>query len=430
MRTCRRLGIKSVAVHSSIETNSLHVELADEAYQLPDGDTPVAGYLDIDAIVQAAKRTGSEAIHPGYGFLSENPGLAQACEREGIVLIGPPAKVVEAMANKRLARQRLADLGVPVLPGTTIDLDGDAGIEQAATELGFPLFVKASEGGGGIGLGLVETQQRLLRAVSRAKSTARRAFGSTDIYLERYIPDARHVEFQVMADGHGNVLHLFERECSVQRRHQKLIEETPSPVLTPSIREKMVEATLTAARGIEYQNVGTFEYLVDPDGKFYFIEANTRLQVEHGITELTTGIDLVEQQLRIAAGEPLSLTQSQIRPQGHAIECRIYAEHPETFLPSPGTISTWKMPTDDRIRVDAAVREGDEVTTHFDPLLAKVLVREDDRQGAINSMIQALDQCEIRGVTSNVPFLIRALESPQFVSGRYSTSLAGELLGK
>lgn len=427
IRTCRELGIQTVAVYTSAEPRSLYAEMADEAYLLPEESMPAASYLNIDSMVDAARSTNADAIHPGYGFLSENPNFARACENAGIVFIGPPGDVIEAMANKRLARQQLTQLGVPVLPGTTVHLDGDAVIEEAALELGLPLMVKASEGGGGIGLSFVEDSARLARAVSRARSTAQRAFGSTDIYLEKYIRGARHVEVQVLADQRGNCLHLYERECSVQRRHQKLIEETPSPALTTDQRQQLVDSALIAARGIGYQNAGTFEFILAPDGDFYFLEANTRLQVEHGVTELTTGIDLVEHQLRVAVGQPLDMSQSDVSQKGHSIECRVYAEHPETFLPSPGTITSWSAPEGDHVRVDSAMREGDEVTTFFDPLLAKVLVLQDTRHQAIDAMIQALASFVIEGVTTNVPFLIKALSSPQFRSGQYSTLLADEL---
>ncbi len=430
MRTCRRLGIESVAIYTSAELGALHAETADEAHLLPDTGAPTASYLNIDAVLGAARTSHVDAIHPGYGFLSENADLARACESAGFAFVGPPSDVIEAMANKRLARRRLARLGVPVLPGTDASLDDDSAIEEAARQLGFPVMVKASEGGGGIGLSLVEDPARLGRAATRARSTARRAFGSEDIYLEKYISGARHVEVQVLADKHGYSMHLHERECSVQRRHQKLIEETRSVALNSNQRRQLTDSALEAATGIGCQNAGTFEYLVAPDGTFYFLEANTRLQVEHGITELTTGVDLVEQQLLIAAGEPLRLRQDDVNPRGHAIECRIYAENPDTFLPSPGRITAWRVPVGERVRVDTAIREGDDVTTYFDPLLAKTLVHQDTRQQAIDAMIAALRVFVIEGVTTNIPFLLKALSAPQFRSGQYSTLLASELAGR
>ena len=288
-------------------------------------------------------------------------------------------------------------------------------------------MVKASEGGGGIGLGIIPGPERLSRALRRAGSASNRAFGSDDLYLEKYIPDARHVEVQVLGDKHGNVIHLFERECSVQRRHQKLIEETPAPLFSNSQRAAITEAALTAARGIGYQNAGTFEFLVDPDGKFYFLETNTRLQVEHGITEMTTGFDLVEQQIRVASGEPLDITQSDIRPQGHSLEVRICAEDPDSFLPSPGLLSDWSIPSGDGIRVESGVRAGDEVSSYFDPLIAKILIHADGRSAAIDKMLSTLRNARIEGIKTNVPFHIKALESERFQDGSYTTQLAAQL---
>ena len=427
MRTCREMGIRTVAVYSAVEANSVHAELADESYPLPDTGTPSDGYLDVDGMVELAVRARADAVHPGYGFMSENPEFARACEKAGIAFVGPPARVIEAMANKREARAAIARLGVPVLPGTTATLDGTADIGSYAQSIGYPLMVKASNGGGGIGLAMVPDPDRLERALKRARSTARRAFASDDLYLERYVPDSRHVEVQVVGDGHGTMLHLYERECSVQRRHQKLIEETPSPGLPEETRDAMTDAALTAARGIGYEGVGTFEFLLAPDGAFYFLEANTRLQVEHGITEMTVGVDMVEQQISVASGTPLGLSQAQIATRGHAIECRIYAEDPETFLPSPGTVTAWQMPRGDGVRVETGIRMGDEVTPHFDPLLAKVMAWAESRSEAIDKLTSALEQTRVEGVKTNVPFLLRALASPQFREGRYTTSLADTL---
>jgi acetyl-CoA carboxylase biotin carboxylase subunit len=331
------------------------------------------------------------------------------------------------MANKREARETLRGLGVPVLSGTSGSLDGSADIEEQAQAIGYPVMVKASEGGGGIGLGIIPGPERLSRALRRAGSASNRAFGSDDLYLEKYIPDARHVEVQVLGDKHGNVIHLFERECSVQRRHQKLIEETPAPLFSNSQRAAITEAALTAARGIGYQNAGTFEFLVDPDGKFYFLETNTRLQVEHGITEMTTGFDLVEQQIRVASGEPLDITQSDIRPQGHSLEVRICAEDPDSFLPSPGLLSDWSIPSGDGIRVESGVRAGDEVSSYFDPLIAKILIHADGRSAAIDKMLSTLRNARIEGIKTNVPFHIKALESERFQDGSYTTQLAAQL---
>ena len=416
-----------MAVYSRIEKSSLHVEMADEAYPLPEHEMPGYGYLDIDGLVAIGAKAGVDAIHPGYGFLSENPNFARASVEAGIAFIGPPAEVISSMANKREARETLRGLGVPVLSGTSGCLDGSADIEEQAQAIGYPVMVKASEGGGGIGLGIIPGPERLSRALRRAGSASNRAFGSDDLYLEKYIPDARHVEVQVLGDEHGNVIHLFERECSVQRRHQKLIEETPAPLFSNSQRAAITEAALTAARGIGYQNAGTFEFLVDPDGKFYFLETNTRLQVEHGITEMTTGFDLVEQQIRVASGEPLDITQSDIRPQGHSLEVRICAEDPDSFLPSPGLLSDWSIPSGDGIRVESGVRAGDEVSSYFDPLIAKILIHADGRSAAIDKMLSTLRNARIEGIKTNVPFHIKALESERFQDGSYTTQLAAQL---
>jgi acetyl-CoA carboxylase biotin carboxylase subunit len=416
-----------VAVYSRIEKSSLHVEMADEAYPVPEHEMPGYGYLDIAGLVAIGAKAGVDAIHPGYGFLSENPNFARASVEAGIAFIGPPAEVISSMANKREARETLRGLGVPVLSGTSGSLDGSADIEEQAQAIGYPVMVKASEGGGGIGLGIIPGPERLSRALRRAGSASNRAFGSDDLYLEKYIPDARHVEVQVLGDKHGNVIHLFERECSVQRRHQKLIEETPAPLFSNSQRAAITEAALTAARGIGYQNAGTFEFLVDPDGKFYFLETNTRLQVEHGITEMTTGFDLVEQQIRVASGEPLDITQSDIRPQGHSLEVRICAEDPDSFLPSPGLLSDWSIPSGDGIRVESGVRAGDEVSSYFDPLIAKILIHADGRSAAIDKMLSTLRNARIEGIKTNVPFHIKALESERFQDGSYTTQLAAQL---
>lgn len=416
-----------MAVYSRIEKSSLHVEMADEAYPVPEHEMPGYGYLDIAGLVAIGAKAGVDAIHPGYGFLSENPNFARASVEAGIAFIGPPAEVISSMANKREARETLRGLGVPVLSGTSGSLDGSADIEEQAQAIGYPVMVKASEGGGGIGLGIIPGPERLSRALRRAGSASNRAFGSDDLYLEKYIPDARHIEVQVLGDKHGNVIHLFERECSVQRRHQKLIEETPAPLFSNSQRAAITEAALTAARGIGYQNAGTFEFLVDPDGKFYFLETNTRLQVEHGITEMTTGFDLVEQQIRVASGEPLDITQSDIRPQGHSLEVRICAEDPDSFLPSPGLLSDWSIPSGDGIRVESGVRAGDEVSSYFDPLIAKILIHADGRSAAIDKMLSTLRNARIEGIKTNVPFHIKALESERFQDGSYTTQLAAQL---
>ena len=426
LRTCERLGVDTVAIYSPAEGRPLHAELADEAVTLPEMATPVAGYLDIDAVIAAAVDTGAEAVHPGYGFLSENPAFAQACDDAGIVFIGPSAESISLAGNKREARRRLAGYGVPVLPGTEIDLDADTDLATHAESIGYPLMIKASEGGGGIGMNMVEDPVQLERAVRRTQSSSRRAFGSQDVYLERYVPDARHVEVQIVADTDGTVTHLWERECSVQRRHQKVIEEAGSPSITDATRERLISASLLAAREIGYTNVGTFEFIVDSDDNPYFIEANARIQVEHGPTEMVTGVDIVEQQLRIAAGEGISIGDV-IPVNGHAIQCRIYAEDPETFIPSPGTLEAFQLPRLDNLRVETGFRESDEVSSHFDPLLAKLIAWGPTRNDAVALMEEALAQTHIDGVKSNVPSLQKALRHPHFRRGRYTTGLMGSL---
>ena len=425
IRTCGRLGIETVAVYSGVEGRPLHAELADEAVLLPDVPNPVSEYLDIDTMVGIARQVGAEAVHPGYGFLSENPRFAEACVESGIVFVGPPTEVIRLMGNKREARRRLAEHGVPVLPGTAVSLDGVDDMQTAAATVGFPLMVKASEGGGGIGMQLVAGPDLLDRSVRRARSSSRRAFGSEDMYFERFIPDARHVEVQVIADAEGVSSHLWERECSVQRRHQKVIEEAPSPSISESARERLLASAVQAAESVDFRNVGTFEFLVDQEDDFYFLEANTRLQVEHATTEMVTGVDIVERQLRIAAGLATDVRPAPVK--GHAVECRIYAEDPETFVPSPGRLAEFEIPTRDGLRVDTGFRAGDEVSSFFDPLLAKLIAWGESRDAAVASMREALAETRIAGIKTNVPALLRALEQPDFVRGRYTTDLLGTL---
>ena len=432
IRTCRRLGVATVAVYSPAEGSPLHAELADEAVALPEMASPVAGYLDIGAVIETAVESKADAIHPGYGFLSENPAFARACEDAGIVFVGPSSQTISLAGNKREARRRLAEYGVPVLPGTEVDFEpapakagADANLTSQAESIGYPLMVKASEGGGGIGMNLVGGPDQLERAVRRTRSSSRRAFGSQDVYLERYVPDARHIEVQIVADTDGAVTHLWERECSVQRRHQKVIEEAGSPSITDATRERLLSAAMLAAREIGYTNVGTFEFIVDADDRPFFIEANARIQVEHGPTEMVTGVDIVEQQLRIAAGESVSIGVEPVN--GHAIQCRIYAENPETFIPSPGMLDVFQLPRLDGLRVETGFREGDEVSSHFDPLLAKLIAWGATRDEAMSLMEKALAETKIDGVKCNVATLGKALRHPDFRRGRYSTGLMGEL---
>ena len=424
IRTCRRLGISAVAIYSPAEGVPLHAELADEAVSLPDSPNPVTAYLDVNRVISIARDAGADAIHPGYGLLSENPDLADACADAGITFIGPPADIIRLMGNKREARRRLAEVGVPVLPGADVAPD-DSNLEASAQSVGFPLMVKASEGGGGIGMQLVTDPRRLARAVSRTRSSARRAFGSDEIYLERFIPDARHVEVQIAADANGQPAHLWERECSVQRRHQKVIEEAPSPSISQAARDRLTAEAVRAAASVGFRNVGTFEFLVDRDDDIYFIEANTRLQVEHAITETITGIDIVERQLRIAAG--LSVESAPPTVSGHSIQCRIYAEDPQTFIPSPGVLDEFHVPTLDGLRVDTGFRAGDEVSSYFDPLIAKFIAWAETRPAAIRLMETTLSQTRVEGLKTNIPTLQRALQSPNFQQGHYTTDLLTSL---
>ena len=425
IRTCRRLGVETAAVYSEAEGYPLHAEMADWAAALPAGANPVAEYLNIEAVVDAALKAGAGAVHPGYGFLSENAAFAEACERAGVVFIGPPADVIARVGNKREARRRMARAGVPVLPGAGVPVSGGADARALADSVGFPLMVKASEGGGGIGMQTVESADRLDRALRRARSSARRSFGSEDVYLEKFIPNARHVEAQILADGRGSAVHFWERECSVQRRRQKALEEAPSPSVSDETRRRLLDAALAAAKRIGYANAGTFEFVVDADDAFYFLEVNTRLQVEHPTTEMVTGVDIVERQLRIAAGEAMDTRIPPVR--GHAIQCRVYAEDSRTFIPSPGKLTEFRLPDMPNLRVDTGFREGDEATPFFDPLLAKLIAWGATRADAIALMDEALSECRVDGVRTNIPALRRVLEDADFRRGRYDTDIMARI---
>ncbi len=427
IRTCERLGIRTAAVYSAAEGSPLHAELADAAHILPERATPAASYLDAAAIVSIAQQCGADAIHPGYGFLSESTTLAEQCASHGIAFVGPQPNVARLMADKWMARDKMASLGVPILPGAWLDGNSPSAFADAANQVGFPLLVKAKDGGGGIGMQIVQSEARLERAVRRARSSASRAFGSAEVYLEKYLPHARHIEVQVIADTHGNVRHMWERECSAQRRYQKVIEEAPSPSITPDMRRRLTQMSVDAAHATNYTGAGTFEYIVDNDGDAYFLEANTRLQVEHPVTEAITGVDIVEQQLRAAAGMPLSL-DADTPTRGHAIECRIYAEHPQTFIPSPGTLNAFTLPTLEGMRIDSGYRRGDTVTPYFDPMLAKFIAWGEARPHAIRLMADALALTDIAGVDTNIPLLLTALAHPDFVAGWYDTGLLSNIV--
>ncbi len=425
IRGCRELGLETVAVYSEADEGAPHLTAAHQA--VPIGPAPAAdSYLAIDRLIDAARRTGADAVHPGYGFLAENAGFASACRDAGLVFIGPPPEAIEQMGSKVESRRRAARAGLPVVPGDTPSSQDDASIREAAARVGFPLLVKASAGGGGKGMRVVDGASGLDEAVAAARHEARTAFGDDTLYLERLLVRPRHVEVQVLGDAHGQVVHLFERDCSTQRRHQKIIEESPSPLLSPALRARMSEAAVALARDIGYQSVGTVEFLVEGSGDaatFYFLEMNTRLQVEHPVTEAVTGVDLVHAQLRVAAGEPLTFTQAEIPQRGHALECRVYAEDPSSgFLPQAGRLAVYREPQGPGIRVDAGVVEGSVVSVYYDPLLSKLVAWGPSRDVARQRAVAALRRYPVLGVRTNIAFLIRVLEHEAFREGRVDTA--------
>jgi acetyl-CoA carboxylase biotin carboxylase subunit len=421
LRTAARMGLRTVAVHSEADHDLPFVQEADEAV-LIGPPPPAESYLDAQKVIEAARRSGAEAVHPGYGFLAESAEFAQAVIDAGLVWVGPSPDAIEAMGDKVRARNRMAAAGVPVAPGTESPVDDIDDALRAAKEIGYPLMVKAAAGGGGIGMGVARDDDELRSAFETARSRASRFFSSPAILLERYVEGARHVEVQVLGLADGRVVALGERDCSVQRRHQKVAEETPSPGVGDELRRQMLDGAVRAASAVGYRNAGTVECLVDPVAQtFFFLEMNTRLQVEHPVTELVTGLDLVEEQLRIAAGGPPSRDLDTVTPRGHAIELRVYAEDPKRFLPSPGRITRWEEPPD--TRVDAGYRDGNTVTPFYDPLLAKVCVWADNRAGAIEKARAAVDAFHIEGPKTNLPFFTELLADPRFVSGDYDTGL-------
>ena len=422
IRTARRMGIATVAVYSEADAGAQHVRLADEAYPIG-GPRPQESYLRGEAILEAALASGAQAVHPGYGFLSENADFADAVEAAGLVFIGPKAASMRRMGSKAGAKELMAAAGVPVVPGYTGEEQAPELLQREADRIGYPLMIKAAFGGGGKGMRIVRAPAGFLPALESCQREARNAFGRDRVLLERYIESPRHIEIQVFADAQGNTIHLNERECSAQRRYQKVLEESPSPFLTPELRTRMGEAAVLAARAIGYQNAGTVEFIVAPSGEFFFMEINTRLQVEHPVTEMVTGLDLVEWQLRVAAGEPLPLAQSEVRQQGHAIEVRLYAEDPEAgFLPGSGRLQRLRLPADaEGVRIDAGVVEGDVVTIFYDPMIAKLIVHAADRDGALARLRSALAACIIEGPKSNIAFLERLARHPVVVEGRIDT---------
>ncbi len=421
MRTCRELEIPTVAVYSEVDRSSMHVRYADEVYCI--GSSPSSeSYLVIDKIIEAAKKSGADAIHPGYGFLSENAKFSERCQKEGITFIGPNPYAISTMGDKITARKTMIKAGVPVVPGTTESITNEQKALEVVKEIGVPVMIKASAGGGGKGMRLVKKMEDVLPSIRAAQSEAKAAFGNDAVYIEKYISSPHHIEFQILADKMGNTVHLFERECSVQRRHQKVIEETPSCLLTPEVRKKMGETAVAAAKAVNYYGAGTIEFIVDDHQNFYFLEMNTRLQVEHPVTERVVGIDLVKEQIRIANGLPLSFKQEDLEQVGHSIECRIYAEDTDkNFMPSPGVIHYVREPHGFGIRIDGYVYEGFEIPIYYDPLIAKLIVWGKTRDEAIARMKRALYEYKITGIKTSIKFLEKIMDAPDFISGNYNT---------
>lgn len=424
IRACRELDIPTVAVYSEADRNALHVRCADEAYCV--GPPPsVESYLVMDRIVDVAKRSGADGIHPGYGFLAENPVFAKMCEDNGITFIGPSPAAIEMMGHKTVARETMQKANVPVVPGTELLDDDD--LARSAVEIGFPVMVKAAAGGGGKGMRIVHEQKQTEEAIRAARSEAKSSFGDDAVFIEKYVEEPRHIEFQILADRHGNVIHLFERECSIQRRHQKVIEEAPSMALDEDLRTRMGEAAVSAARAAGYWSAGTVEFLVDKHRNFFFLEMNTRLQVEHPVTEMITGVDIAKEMFRIASGEKLSISQEDVTMNGWALECRIYAEDPyNNFLPSPGVIQTLRVPGGPGVRDDSGVYAGYEVPLHYDPMISKLCTWGRSREEAIDRMKRALDEYVVKGIKTTVPFHLKVMSNEQFLSGDITTGFIGD----
>ena len=427
IRACHELGITAVAIYSEPDRASLHVLKADEAYAIG-AAAASESYLNIDRIIDTAKRCNADAIHPGYGFLSENAAFARACVEARIKFIGPSPESIDLMGSKTRARREMEKAGVPFVPGSSRGLESLASARDIASKLGYPVMLKAAAGGGGKGMRLVANEAELDSSLDAARSEARRGFGNDEVYLEKAIANPRHIEMQILADEHGNCVYLGERECSIQRRHQKVLEESPSPAVTPEMRQRMGETAVRAAKAAAYSNAGTIEFLVDASGSFYFLEMNTRLQVEHPITELTTGLDLAHLQIRIAAGENLPFAQEGIQLRGHAIECRVYAEDPANrFFPSPGPIASLVEPSGPGIRLDSGIYSGWNVGIDYDPLLSKLIAYGGDRLEAIARMLRAIDEYVIGGVKTNLPLFRRILADPGFIAGKTDTGYLSRL---
>ena len=430
LRTCEEMGIATVAVHSTVDRHSLHVQLADEAVCI--GEAPSSkSYLNIPNIIAAALTRNATAIHPGYGFLAENARFAEICADHQIVFIGPSPDAMRSMGDKSTAKKTMQRVGVPTVPGSEGLLTDEAEARAIAKKIGYPIIIKATAGGGGRGMRLVKEESELAKLFAAAQGEAEAAFGNPGVYLEKFVQKPRHIEFQILADTYGNVIHLGERECSIQRRHQKLLEEAPSPALTPLLREKMGTAAVMAAKSINYVGAGTVEFLLDQSGEFYFMEMNTRIQVEHPVTEMITGLDLIAEQLRIAQGEPLSLTQDQVLLRGHAIECRINAEDPEhNFRPHPGRISGYLPPSGPGVRMDSHVYTDYEIPPYYDSLIGKLIVWGADRPSAIKRMRRALRECAVTGLPTTIAFHQKILDHPDFQRGDVYTNFVEQMMQK
>ncbi|MBM7650102.1 acetyl-CoA carboxylase biotin carboxylase subunit [Bacillus ectoiniformans] len=425
IRTCQKLGIKSVAVYSEADEGSLFVRQADESYCI--GKPPVnQSYLNADEIIRVAKESGAEAVHPGYGLLSENAGFARKCIEEGLVFIGPSPDIIASMGSKIEARKTMKEAGVPIVEGVDTPLADENEAKEAAKTIGYPLMLKASAGGGGIGMQLIHSEEELEKAFAGNKKRAESFFGDGAMFLEKFIQEPHHIEVQILADTHGNVIPLWERECSIQRRNQKVVEEAPSPFISEETRQKMLDAAVKAAKHIGYSNAGTIEFLVDREQNFYFLEMNTRLQVEHPVTEEITGLDLVEEQLKVAYGEKLSITREDVKRNGHAIEVRIYAEDPKTFFPSPGKITEFKLPEGEGIRNECSIEAGSQVTPFYDPMIGKLIAWGQTREEACARIKSALEDYKITGIKTNIPMLIQTVGHEQFLKGYTTTKFVEE----
>lgn len=428
IRACKELGIKTVAIYSEVEKDSLHVQMADESFCVGPAQAGKS-YLNIPNIISAAQISGAEAIHPGYGFLAENPKFVEICQSHGIGFIGPTIEAMKQMGDKARARKIAEENDVPVIPGSP-GLENEKEALQAARKIGYPLLIKAAAGGGGRGMRMVRSKEELLRSLPVAQGEAQASFGDPKVYLERFLDEPRHVEIQVLGDTKGDLLHFGERDCSLQRRNQKILEEAPSPAVTPALREKMGKTALKICQAVQYTGAGTVEFLLDREGSFYFIEMNTRIQVEHPVTELLTGVDLVKEQIRVAAGEELTYRQSDLKCSGHAIECRLNAEDPENFSPSTGTLEYLQFPGGPGVRVDTHLVNGSRILPFYDSLMAKILLWGRNRDEALARMGRALDECKVRGVKTNLPFFKRLMTLPEFRSGEVHVAFVEKLLLK